>query len=65
MHQKPPITFVEVSCATVQFAIKATGHSQHNFSPVEMAYYGRNTHNTHNPFCTQMNWDKILMQNTF
>ena len=60
--QNPPTSFEEVSsmvyrkCVSAQFAIRATRHSQHKFSPGEMAF-GRHTRL---PFSVQINWDDIL-----
>ena len=62
LHQNPPTSFEEVSsmvhrkCAAAQFAIRAASHSQHKFSPGEMAF-GRHMLL---PFSVQINWDEIL-----
>ena len=62
IRQHPPSSFEDVSsmihrqCATVQFGIQATSHSQHKFSPGEMAF-GRNMLH---PFSAQVKWNNIL-----
>ena len=45
-------------CASAQFAIRATSHSQRKLSPDEMAF-GRNMLH---PFSTHVNWDDFLSQ---
>ena len=63
-RQNPPTLFEEVSsmahrkCASAQFAIRATSHSQHKFSPGQMAF-GRHMLL---PFSTQVNWDDDILR---